>query len=137
MDNVYLKVSLAAPALVLDFSAFIFKQAFINDWEHNKGLMDGWYRSGMFSISAPLNGWCKLFTAMSKMDSATYHDRVAILALSIYTQMRNYDSAISAIDMPDFINEDDPVLLKKGLFEIEMMNITNIEKSQSPFKVEI
>ena len=137
MDNVYLKVSLAAPALVLDFSAFVFKKTFISDWEHNKGLMDGWYRSGTFSISAPLSGWCKLFTEMSKMDSAAYHDRIAILALSIYTQMRNYDPAISAINMPDFIGEDDPVLLKRGLFEIEMLNITNIEKSQTPFKIEM
>lgn len=138
MDNTpHIKVSLAAPAAVLDFLSFLYRVTFINEWQDNKGLLDGFYRVGMFSIAAPVSSWEKLFLAMKRLDPIYFHDRIGLLVFATFLQVRKFDQTFENIqDMPDFVNLNDPVLLKRGLFEIEMANITNVEKSGTSFSIE-
>lgn len=137
MDDIpHIKVSFAAPAAVLDFLSFVYRITFIDEWTNNKRLMDGFYRAGMFSISAPVESWKKLFFAMKRLDPIYFHDRVGLLVFATFLQVRKFDRTLDIQDMPDFVNINDPVLIKRGLFEIEMMNITNVEKSNIEFSIE-
>ena len=137
VDTRYIKVSFAAPAVVLDFLSFIYRITFIDEWQKNYGTMDGFYRVDMFSIAAPVTSWANLFNHMKQLDPVYFHDRIGLLAFSVFMQIRKFDKVLESIeDMPDFVNINDPVLLKKGLFEIEMTKITNVEKSPIIFFVD-
>ena len=138
MEEKYIRVSFAAPAVVLNFLSFLYRITFIDEWQKNKGLMNNFYRSGTFSVAAPVSAWVDFFNTMKGLNPVYFHDRIGLLVFAVYLQISKFDDAFDAIkDMPDFVSTDDPILIKKGLFEIEMTNITNIEKSTTPFDVDI
>lgn len=136
-DKKYIKVSFVAPAVVLDFLSFLYRIAFINEWKENPGLMDGFYRTSMFSIAAPVESWKQLFVCISTLDPSYFHDRIGLLVFAVFLQTREFDSSFIEIDnMPDFVNDNDPVLIKKGMFELEMGKITNVEEQALKFDIE-
>ena len=138
MEEKYIKISFAAPAVVLNFLSFLYRITFIDEWQKNKGLMNNFYRSGTFSVTAPVSTWVAFFNTVKGLNPVYFHDRIGLLVFAVYLQIRKFDEAFDTIkDMPDFVSMDDPILIKKGLFEIEMTNITNIEKSTTPFDVDI
>ena len=138
MEEKYIRVSFAAPAVVLNFLSFLYRITFIDEWQKNKGLMNNFYRSGTFSITAPVSAWVAFFNTVKGLNPVYFHDRIGLLVFAVYLQISKFDDAFDTIkDMPDFVSTDDPILIKKGLFEIEMTNITNIEKSTTPFDVDI
>ena len=137
MEDKYIKVSFAAPAVVLNFLSFLYRITFIDEWQKNKGLMTGFFRAGTFSVAAPVSSWVALFNTVKSLNPIYFHDRIGLLVFAVYLQIRKFDDAFDTIkDMPDFVSTDDPILIKKGLFEIEITNITNIEKSSTPFNVD-
>ena len=138
MEEKYIRVSFAAPAVVLNFLSFLYRITFIDEWQKNKGLMNNFYRSGTFSVAAPVSAWVAFFNTVKGLNPVYFHDRIGLLVFAVYLQISKFDDAFDTIkDMPDFVSTDDPILIKKGLFEIEMTNITNIEKSTTPFDVDI
>lgn len=136
MDD-HIQVSFAAPAVVLDFLSFIYRLSFIDEWKTATNTMDGFYRTGMFTVAAPVGSWVRLFKAMKTLDSSYFSNRVGLLAFAVFVQFRPFAPEFEQFsDMPDFASMDDPVLIKKGLFAYEMDKITFIEKSHTSFAIE-
>ena len=133
----YIKVSFAAPATVLDFLSFLYRITFINEWVTNRLTMDGFYRVDMFSVAAPVGSWEVLFQRMKRLDPVYFNDRIGLLVFAVFLQVRKFDPVLEGIEgVPDFVNENDPILIKRGLFEVESGKIISVEKSEVVFLTE-
>ena len=137
VENHFVKVSFASPAVVLDFLSFLYRLAFIDEWEDCQWLMNGFYRVDLFSVAAHTSAWLKLFDRMQHLNPIYFNNRIGLLVFAVFMQVRKFDKSFEAIDkMPDFVSINDPVLIKKGLFEIAMDTITDVERAASPFAVD-
>lgn len=121
-------ISFVAPAVLLDFLAFLYRLSFV-DGKYDPSFVPpiwDWKRISEFEVATHLFHLRNLFKSLDELDEHYFHTRQGMLVFSVYVSLRNHP-AIEDIVLKDRVSENDPVLEKRKLFEACMNDITDIQ----------
>jgi len=118
-------ITFATPAVLLDFTSFLYRVSFLSDYKLNSDLIRHFERTGTFTVSAGVRSWSRLFMYLETLDESYFNNRYGMLIFSIYVSLRNLPE-FAFLQITDRL-ENDPFFEKKKLFESCMNGITNFE----------
>lgn len=121
-----IRVSFAAPGPLQNFLAFLYASQFITHYEQCVDLLTGVRRTSPWDLEAPISKWIEIFKFLDTLESSEFMNRPTMLAYAVYVHMRGIDG-INQLQLKDRVAEDDPVLVKRGLFEVNFMDINLVE----------
>lgn len=120
-----IKVSFAAPGPLQNFLAFLYASQFITHYDKQVELLHGFRRTSPWDLEAPILSWITVFKFLDTLDSSEFMNRTTMLAYAAYVHMKSIPE-ISALNLKDRVMEDDPVLVKRGLFEVNFADISEV-----------
>ena len=120
------RVSFAAPGPLQNFLAFLYASSFITHYNECPNLLTGFRRVNPWDLEAPVSAWKALFEFLDTLESSEFMNRTTMLAYAVYVHLKSIEE-FKSIELKDRVMEDDPVLVKRGLFEVNFTDITGVE----------
>lgn len=116
-------IKFATPFLLLDFTGFLYQASFITDYQKNSDLIRHFERTDVFSVTAGIRSWTRLFMYLDELDEATFNNKYGMQIFAIFIYLHNLPE-FSYLNITDRL-QNDPFQEKKKLFETCMMGLTD------------